>query len=144
MRNTSAYKFKIRLFSSMNMTKEIFLAVSKFLIATGSNGAGDNITKAEMVDLSLSANYHDCPDWITNYPINVKGATGGLVGRNPIICGGTGNGLHALTNQCYVITPNNIIPGAKMMNKRYAAASVVVEASLWITGGIGWVFEKLR
>ena len=124
------------------MTKGIFLAVSKFLIATGSNGAGDNITKAEMVDLSLSANYHGCPDWISDFPINVKGATGGLIGRNPIICGGTGNGQTALTDQCYVIKPNNIITGVKMMNKRYAAASVLVGASLWITGGIGQVSKK--
>ena len=50
-------------------------------------------TKSEAIDLSTSGNYQ-CSGW-TDYPFEVYGATGGLLGSYPVVCGGfndTGQG----------------------------------------------------
>ena len=103
--------------------------VSKFLITTGFNGEGGFVTKSEIIDLSELGNYQ-CPDW-GDYPIEVGGATGGLLGTIPIICGGF---LH--TDECYKITAKEAVLVVKMTTKRAGAASVTISSiSLWITGG---------
>ena len=101
---------------------------SKFLITTGWNG--NYVTKSEIIDLSKLGNYQ-CPDWV-DYPIEVQGATGGLLGTIPIICGG-----YPATDECYKITAKEVVLVVKMTTKRAGAASVTINStSLWITGGL--------
>ena len=105
--------------------------VSKFLITTGWGG-GKIVTKSEIIDLSELGNYQ-CPDWV-DYPIEVDGATGGLLGTIPIIC----SGEYPVTDECYKITAKEAVLVVKMTTKRWGAASVTINStSLWITGGSG-------
>ena len=53
------------------------------------------MTQSEIIDLSLTEN-NQCSDWI-DYPINIRGATGGFLGNIPVICGGT-NELSEIQN----------------------------------------------
>ena len=86
----------------------------------------------EMIDLSISGNYH-CPQWV-NYPIAIHGAIGGLLEGIPIICGGTN--LAYTSNKCYKITSKNSYQNVTMSTSRSNAAGVVINGStLWITGG---------
>ena len=108
------------------------LTVSKFLITTGSSTGwnGDYITKSNIIDLSISGNYH-CPDWI-DYPIAVTGASGGLLGKTSIICGGG----QPYTDKCYEVKADKIEPVTAMTTRRYYAASVEINSNtLWISGG---------
>ena len=78
-------------------------------------------------------NKFQCADWL-DYPIDLYGATGGLVDQVPVICGGWS---HVDFDDCYKITANKAVFLGKMKNKRQYAASVVVNNSvLWVTGGI--------
>ena len=80
--------------------------------------------------MSISGNYH-CPDWI-DYPIEVTGASGGLLGKTSIICGGG----HPSTDKCYEVKANKIEPFTAMTTSRYYAASVQINSNtLWISGG---------
>ena len=86
----------------------------------------------EMIDLSISGNYH-CPQWV-NYPIAIHGAIGGLLEGIPIICGGTN--LAYTSNKCYKITSKNSYQNVIMSTSRSNAAGVVInDSTLWITGG---------
>ena len=72
-----------------------------------------------------------CPDWV-EYPIDVYYATGGLVGKEAVICGGG----FPTTDECYKITANKAVMVGKMNTERYYAASVVINSTtLWVTGG---------
>ena len=51
--------------------------------------------KTEMVDLSVSQYYEKCVNFVEKHLNSVTAATGGLVKRNPIICGG-GSGVLTL------------------------------------------------
>ena len=117
--------------------KKFQITVSKFLILSGRNEE-DYVSKAQFVELSKSGNYHKCPDWIEDYPIKVEKATGGFLETNPIVCGGKSQPLYFedVTNQCYAITPKNVLRGPKMLTKRHSAASVVIfDTYLWVSGG---------
>ena len=71
-----------------------------------------------------------CPDWV-EYP-DAEYATGGLVGKEALICGG---GFLA-TDECYKIMANKALMVGKMNTKRNDAASVVINSTtLWVTGG---------
>ena len=89
-------------------------------------GYGIDGYKSEIVDLSISGNYH-CPYWID--PISTWGATGGLLGTTPIVCGGIHWG-------CHTITKRESDEIAWMITSRIFAASVVINDDvLWISGG---------
>ena len=88
-----------------------------------------------MIDLSELGNY-DCNDW-ADYPISVYGATGGLLGTSPIICGG----CCPITDKCYVINKKKAKLVGKMSTKRNHAASVTInDTLLWVTGGYGSIY----
>ena len=107
--------------------KECSLTVSKFLITTGSPES--QAVKSEILDLSNSGN-QQCPLWM-DYPINVLGATGALIGEKAIICGGD-----PYTDECHVITATNAQLLSKMTNKRSKAASAkITSTSFIVTGG---------
>ena len=85
----------------------------------------DHVRKSEILEIS-EKNKFQCSDWV-DYPMDVWGATGGLVGSMPIICGG---------RTCYNVTANKAVLLGKMKTKRRSAASVVLNDSvLWVTGG---------
>ena len=82
-----------------------------------------------MIDLSELGNYQ-CFDWV-DYPIPVYGATGGLLGSNPVVCGGW-----PYTDECYKISAKKADLVVKMTTKRGNVASVTINGTLlWITGG---------
>ena len=91
-------------------------------------GYGTYGYKSEIIDLSISGNYH-CPYWIN--PIDTYGSTGGLLGTTPIICGG-------LAFECHTITKRESKPIATTTTtfKRIFAASVMInDEVLWVSGG---------
>ena len=101
----------------------------------GYNGA----TLSEIIDLSCSG-YHRCPDWV-DYPLDVFGATGGLLEHVPLICGGYSNSEYF--DECYKVTANRAVLIGTMLSKRYGAASVVINHStLWVTGGYNEYFHQ--
>ena len=75
-----------------------------------------------------------CNNW-PDYPINVQGATGGLIGNTVIICGGwDGNAVYA--DECYSLTSEKATLVTYMSVGRWDAASIVLHHNtLWVTGG---------
>ena len=115
------------------MMKKILscIAVSKFLITTGRTTSQEKVKKSEILDLS-DKNKFQCADWL-DYPIDLYGATGGLVDQVPVICGGWS---HVDFDDCYKITAKQANFVFKMSTARYEAASVMINNTLlWITGG---------
>ena len=65
---------------------------------------------------------------------NTEGATGGLVNRKTMFCGGTDSDL--FYDECYRLTKKSTSLIRTMKNRRAYAASVVVNHdTLWILGG---------
>ena len=86
--------------------------------------------QSEFVDLSRSGSIQ-CPSW-AKYPYGLKGATGGLLGTNAIVCGG----FEPTSDECHKITQKKTEFLTKMLSKRYNAASLVVKGIyLWVSGG---------
>ena len=85
---------------------------------------------SEIIDLSTSER-SNCPSW-SSYPYDTKGTTGGFLGTNLIICGGS----HDYSDECRVITPKSTRVLTKMLSKRYEADSLIIgEKYLWVSGG---------
>lgn len=107
---------------------------TKILIATGNLIA--NVS--EVIDLSESGS--NCSNF-DNYPIDVIGATGGLLdNETPLVCGGRSpTWPYPLTNSCYIIGHGDDI-AVKMSVKRKDAASIVLDdgKTLFVTGGVSW------
>ena len=79
-----------------------------------------------------------CNNW-PDYPIDLHGATGGLIGNTVIICGGSAewNGW-----RCYSMTSEKVTQVTYMSNRRQYAASIVLnDDTLWVTGGYGRLFD---
>ena len=113
-----------------NRTYKFSITVSKFLITTG-EGDNGKITKSEVIDLSISGNFH-CDDWV-DYPIGIAYAVGGLLGATPVVCGGW-----PYTDKCYKLTAKNAELVATMTIARADSVSVTINGTkLWITGGFG-------
>ena len=76
-----------------------------------------------------------------NWPINEKGAAGGLIGSTVIICGG-------YDYECYSLTSEKTTLVTHMSIRRIGAASIVInDNTLWITGGqgnVGGNYEYLK
>ena len=96
----------------------------------------------EIIEL-LTSEKMECPSW-GSYPFDSKGAVGGLLGTNPIVCGGirrhheedSDEYSDEYTNECRIVTPKSTEKFATMLSKRYSAASLVIkETILWVTGG---------
>ena len=74
-----------------------------------------------------------CKNW-PDFPIGVRGATGGLIGHTVIICGGSDG---SSVDECYSLTSEKATFVAHMSVRRWWAASVVVNGNtLWVTGGL--------
>jgi hypothetical protein len=86
-------------------------------------------TKSEEVELSKSGNYI-CHNW-DDFPFKRRGAIGGLLGANPVVCGG-----HPYTDECYIVTRKKAHLVRKMSTIRNDAAIVPMNSTrLWISGG---------
>ena len=73
-----------------------------------------------------------CNNW-PDFPIGVRGATGGLIGDTVIICGGSQT--YSLTG-CYSLTSEKATLVTHMSFHRGDPASIVLNGNaLWITGG---------
>ena len=85
---------------------------------------------SEIIDFSTSEGSY-CPSWLS-YPYDTKGTTGGFLGTNLIICGGS----HDHSDECRAITPKSTRVLTKMLSKRYEADSLIIgEKYLWVSGG---------
>ena len=103
------------------------IAVSKILVTSGGN-SHDIQTTSEIVDLTVKGG-NMCNNW-PDFPIGVKGATGGIIGDNVIICGGWG------IDECYRFTSEKATLVTHMSVGREDAASIVLnDNTLWVTGG---------
>lgn len=68
-----------------------------------------------------------------DHPRKIDGAIGGFLNNDFITCGGD-DSVEGYTDKCYMLGSEG--PFATMMTKRYAAASIALEAEkLWILGG---------
>ena len=74
-----------------------------------------------------------CNNW-PDFPISVRGATGGLIGDIVIICGGYNGPLYV--NECYSLTSEKATLVTHMsVGREYAASIVINDNTLWVTGG---------
>ena len=67
-----------------------------------------------------------CPSW-SLYPDDTKGITGGFLGTNLIICGGS----HVHSDEFRTITYKSIRVLTKMLSKRMKAASLIIREKYW-------------
>ena len=75
-----------------------------------------------------------CHNW-PDFPMNLKGATGGLIGDTIIICGGLISGWDKV-DECYSLTSEKATLVTHMSVVRSTAASIVFnDNALWVTGG---------
>ena len=106
-------------------------------MTTGWGSAGFQTT-SEIVDLTVKGG-NKCNNW-PNFPFDVKGATGGLIGDTVIICGGYRGGSEvgdtSDSDECYSLTSEKVTLVTHMSVGRYQATSIVLnDNTLWITGG---------
>ena len=74
-----------------------------------------------------------CKNW-PDFPIGVRGATGGLIGDTVIICGGSDG---SSVDECYSLTSKKATLVTHMsVGRRYAASIVLHDNTLWVTGGV--------
>ena len=67
--------------------------------------------------------------------MNGYGATGGLLGSTPLICGGITNGI--TSDSCYILDKDKATNVTKLSVKRAHSTSIILDSThLWITGGI--------
>jgi hypothetical protein len=90
--------------------------------------------KSEVIDLDDASNI--CQH-LEDYPIQVRGAVGGLLNQgDPLVCGGDIS-IYPYTNVCYVV--NQPGQSSEMLEERGYSASLTLNSShLWITGGYGY------
>ena len=75
-----------------------------------------------------------CNNW-PEFPIGVRGATGGVIGDTVIICGGHDGGSNNV-DECYSLTSKKATLVTHMsVERQYAASIVLNENILWVTGG---------
>ena len=116
---------------------------------TPSSSIGQNVYSSEIIDLSKKGN-NECENWGDfpmhgpndgNYLPNI-GQTGGLLGKIPIICGGS----HSYFGYTCLIYKEEWTVHLKLSTGREHAASLVLnETILWVTGGrsygISWYVD---
>ena len=82
----------------------------------------------EIIDLETNTGKR-CP----KYPLKVSGATGGLIGSSPLICGGE-DASYDTRDACYIIGQQET-GAVTMTTPRWLAASIVFNGRLFIAGG---------
>ena len=94
----------------------------------------------EVIDL---ANPDSKCDPLPEYPIQIFGATGGLLqDTSPIVCGGFDGSDLGRISQCYIVDGNETLQTIDLNIYRWNSASVLLDKNtLWITGG--YEFESV-
>ena len=90
---------------------------------------------SEVVDINSSTSCLQLP----TYPFKMWGASGGVINGSPMVCGGyKHSGFPKVESSCYSHDKElNIWKQHATMNQaRYLHASVVIDNSLWVTGGV--------
>ncbi len=103
------------------------------LLVTSGSCVGNAVCPTEVINFDRQTKTcYSLPD----YPENVFGATGRLIGNDTYVsCGGYIIGMHGpRTDKCYKF--GSITPIATMRKSKNYAASVVIENKLWVVGGI--------
>jgi hypothetical protein len=106
--------------------------IEKLLVTAGYDQFSD---KTKVIDIFNSDN--NCRP-LAKFPVGmVQGATGGLIGNKPAICGGFMNDDgNDHRKDCFVIG-QSVTKQPKMSKARGFAASVTFnENTLWVTGGL--------
>ena len=111
-------------------------------VATPSSSTGQNTYSSEIIDLSKKGNI-ECENWgdfpwhgpnDNSFSSNL-GQTGGLLGKIPIICGGT----HTYFSYTCLIYKEEWTVHLQLSTGREHAASLVLnETILWVTGGLSY------
>jgi len=108
---------------------------TKVLVATG--GGSGRIT--EIIDVEDAS--FNCR--VSQFPTDVFGATGGLVGDTPLICGGLYSVEWQYQNSCYSLKEDGSwkLESTNLNLARYSAANgeVIINNKLVIAGGMGSV-----
>ena len=99
---------------------------------------GSYTNKGQLVDVSSTT---VCTG-LTDYPMSIRYATGGLMNGSPLICGGYGSptaspGSNSDQSACYIYNneSHQWQLHANMNNKRSSTASAMLSNGLWVTGG---------
>ena len=110
---------------------------SKILVITGIPSNAGRIL--EIVDIKDS-NYH-CTK-VASFPVQLQGATGGLINGTPLVCGGDDRTNNKRpTSDCFVLDNSGTgwsKKGGLLEPRRYAGGnSVVINGKLILSGGYG-------
>ena len=107
------------------------------ILVVGRRGGDYRDSNTQIIDLTEQT--RSCTN-LTKYPITpISSATGAIVSGHPMICGGW-SGLPELVaySECYHYNKDssNWIFLTNMMEKRMYSASVVINGSLFVMGGV--------
>ena len=113
---------------------EVFflLYLANILITTGFSYGQDSVYDSEIIDLLDPTN--TCPNGISDYPLNIYGATGDLImDFIPIICGGENqdNEIIYISDLCFTFDSNGFAWIYSLETGRVDAASVAIGTNLW-------------
>ena len=103
------------------------------MITTGWDGS-DCTNKAQVVNIQSDSTCTGLAD----YPMDLWGATGGVIDGRPLICGGTSSGSNNEQSSCYIFNKelHQWQLHANLKTERYEAASAILDnGNLFITGG---------
>ena len=119
----------------MSITYPFFTLLSaKLLVATGTPETFEyDLLETEIIDLiNPTAN---CESWA--YPNkSLAGAAGGMMPNGRlVVCGGFVESASNLNNLCYLLGPKSVNIIAELNESAFASAALVVNNSLWVTGG---------
>ena len=98
---------------------------------------GSSKNDSQVVDLLSTRECKHFP----SFPLELRGATGGVINGSPLICGGYGKGSGDLDesyqSSCYMYdkTSQTWNLHSNMNTKRWFAASALMTGTLWVTGG---------
>ena len=104
-----------------------------------SSSIGQKVYSSEIIDLSKKGN-NECENWgdfpwhspTSNVYIQTLGQTGGLLGKIPIICGGSDN---YFSYSCLIYKDEWTVHLRLPVRRDNAASLVLNETILWVTGG---------
>ena len=89
------------------------------------------VTKSEVHDLTSEGGF-GCQNW---GDLNSYGATGGLLGSTPLICGGIADEI--TSDVCYTLDKDKATNTTKLSVKRAHSTSTILDSNhLWISGGM--------
>ena len=94
---------------------------------------------SEVYELTSDSGFQ-CQNWVE---LKTFGATGGLLGNTPLICGGFTNGNTSDT--CYALNKDKATNATTMLVKRLYSTSIILDSNiLWITGGKNFEAELVH